>query len=58
MSDVPSSSLNLFQYADDIALTDRARKFEECKIYLEEGLEFLSRFFHSMAASAEQHCAT
>jgi hypothetical protein len=46
MSDLPSSSLNLFQYADDIALTHQARKFEECKIHLEEGLETLSRFFH------------
>jgi hypothetical protein len=42
----PSSSLNLFQYADDIALKHQARKFEECEIHLEEGLETLSRFFH------------
>jgi hypothetical protein len=46
MSDLPSSSLNLFQYADGIALTYQARKFEECEIHLEEGLETLSRFFH------------
>jgi hypothetical protein len=46
MSDPLSSSLNLFQYADDIALTYQARKFEECEIHLEEGLEILSRFFH------------
>jgi hypothetical protein len=46
MSDLPSSSLNLFQYADDIALTHQAKKFEECEIHLEEGLEILSRFFH------------
>jgi hypothetical protein len=38
--------LNLFQYADDIALTHQARKFEECEIHLEEGLETLSRLFH------------
>jgi hypothetical protein len=29
LKDLPSSSLNLFQYADDIALTHQARKFEE-----------------------------
>jgi hypothetical protein len=46
MSQLPSSSLNLFQYADDIALTHQARKFEECEIHLEERLETLSRFFH------------
>jgi hypothetical protein len=46
MLDLPFSSLNLFQYADDIALTHQARKFEECKIHLEEGFETLSRFFH------------
>jgi hypothetical protein len=46
-SDVPSSSLNLFQYADDIALTHQARKFEECENQLEEGLES-SRFFHQL----------
>jgi hypothetical protein len=46
MSDLPSSSLNLFQYADDIALTHQARKFDECEIHLEEGLETLSKFFH------------
>jgi hypothetical protein len=46
MSDLPSSSSNLFQYADDIALTHQERKFEECEIHLEEGLETLSRFFH------------
>jgi hypothetical protein len=28
------------------ALTHQARKFEECKIHLEENLEILSRFFH------------
>jgi hypothetical protein len=44
LSDLPSSSLNLFQYADDIELTHQARKFEECEIHLEEGLETLSRF--------------
>jgi hypothetical protein len=38
--------LNLFQYTGDIALTHQARKFEECEIHLEEGLETLSRFFH------------
>jgi hypothetical protein len=43
---LPSSSLNLFQYADDIALTHQVRKFEECEIYLEVDLETLSRFFH------------
>jgi hypothetical protein len=43
---IPSSSLNLFEYADDIALTYQARKFKECEIHLEEGLETLSRFFH------------
>jgi hypothetical protein len=36
----------LLQYADDIALTNQASKFEECEIHLEEGLEMLSRFFH------------
>jgi hypothetical protein len=41
----PSSSLILFQYGDDIALTHQVRKFEECKIHLEEGLETLNRFF-------------
>jgi hypothetical protein len=46
MSDVPSSSLNVFQYADDIALTHQARKFEGSKIHLEESLETLSRIFH------------
>jgi hypothetical protein len=44
MSDLPSSSLNLFQYVDDIAY--QARKFEECEIHLEKGFEILSRFFH------------
>jgi hypothetical protein len=42
----PFSSLNLFQFADDIALTHQASKFEECEIHLEEGLETLSRFLH------------
>jgi hypothetical protein len=47
LSDPLSSSLNPFQYTDDIALTHQARKFEEqCEIHLEEGLEILSRFFH------------
>jgi hypothetical protein len=46
MSDLPSSSLNLFQHADDIALIHQARKFDECEIQLEEGLETLSRFCH------------
>jgi hypothetical protein len=46
MSDLPSSSLNLFQYADYIALTHLASKFEEYDINLEEGPENLSRFFH------------
>jgi hypothetical protein len=41
MSDPPFFSLNLFQYADDIALAHQARKFEECEIHLEEGLETL-----------------
>jgi hypothetical protein len=36
----------LFQYADNIALTHQARKFEECEIHLEERLETLIRFFH------------
>jgi hypothetical protein len=27
-------------------LTHQARKFEECEVHLEEGLETLSRFFH------------
>jgi hypothetical protein len=31
--------LNLFQYADDIALAHQARKFEECEIHLKEGFE-------------------
>jgi Reverse transcriptase (RNA-dependent DNA polymerase) len=39
------SSSNLFQYADDIALTYQARMFEDCEIHLEEDLEALSRFF-------------
>jgi hypothetical protein len=39
MSDLPPSSLNLFQ-------TNQAKKIEECEIHLEEGLEILSRFFH------------
>jgi hypothetical protein len=34
-------SLNLFQYADDIALTHPARKFEECEIHLEKASKFL-----------------
>jgi hypothetical protein len=38
--------LNLFQYADDIALTHQAKKFEEFEIHLDEGRETLSRFFH------------
>jgi hypothetical protein len=46
ISDLPSSSLNLFEYAKDIMLTHQARKFEDRKIHLEEGLEALSRFFH------------
>jgi hypothetical protein len=46
MSDLSSSSLNLLQYVDDIALTHQARKFEECEIHLEKGLKILSRFFH------------
>jgi hypothetical protein len=48
MSDLPSSSLILSQYADDIALTHQARKFEECEIHLEEGPKTLSRFFHHL----------
>jgi hypothetical protein len=45
MSDLSSSSLNLLQYADDIALTHQARKFEECAIHLGEGLKILRSFF-------------
>jgi hypothetical protein len=46
MLDLPHSSLNLFQYADDIAQTHLARIFEKCEIHLEKGLQRLSRFFH------------
>jgi hypothetical protein len=46
MSDLPSSSLNMFQYADDITLTHQARKFEECKIHLDEDLETKVCVFH------------
>jgi hypothetical protein len=34
ISGIPSSSFNLFQYADNMALADQ--KFEECKIHLEK----------------------
>jgi hypothetical protein len=46
MSDLSSSSLNLLQYADDIALKHQARKFEECEIHLKESLKMLRSFFH------------
>jgi hypothetical protein len=46
MLNLPSTSLNLFQYADNIVLTHQARKFDECEIHLEKGLETMSRFFH------------
>jgi hypothetical protein len=46
-TDLPFSHLNLFQYADDIALIHiKQKKFEACEIHLEEDLKTLSRFFH------------
>jgi hypothetical protein len=45
MSDQPSSSLNLCQFADDIALTNQSKKFEECEILLEETSKHLVESF-------------
>jgi hypothetical protein len=54
-SDLPSSSLNLFLYAADIALTHRARKIEK-RFVLDHSHSQI--YPTSMAASAEQHRAT
>lgn len=45
LSDLPSTSSNIFQYADDIAMTFQSRTFEECEINLEADLEVLNQFF-------------
>jgi hypothetical protein len=42
MSDLPTTAAKVFQYADDIAVTYQAKKFDEC----ENNLEVLSQFFH------------
>jgi hypothetical protein len=38
--------VNLFLYADNIALTQQARNFEECEIHIEEGFKTQRSFFH------------
>jgi hypothetical protein len=39
MSDSPSAAAKVFQYADDIAVTNQAQTIDECENYLKADIE-------------------
>jgi hypothetical protein len=45
MSDLPPTAAKVFQYADDIAVTYQAKKFDECENNLEADIEVLNQVF-------------
>jgi Reverse transcriptase (RNA-dependent DNA polymerase) len=47
LSDIPSTTSKLFQYADDIAMTFQSSSFEECETSLESDLVILNQFFRN-----------
>jgi hypothetical protein len=46
MSDLPSTAAKMFQFADDIAVTYKAKTFDECENNLEADIEVLNQFLH------------
>jgi hypothetical protein len=46
MSNLPSTTAKVFQYADDIAVAYQAKTFDECENNLEADIEVLNQFFH------------
>jgi hypothetical protein len=44
MSDLPSTAAKVFQYVEDIAVTYRAKAFEECDNNLEADIKMLNNF--------------
>jgi hypothetical protein len=46
MSDLPSTAAKVFQYADDVAVTDQTKTFDKCENNLKADIEVLKQFFH------------